>query len=371
MFFKNINPSQLQKWAAAAAGVRLGLSNATMAFVGDSITALALNPGGPASTYSYAFPEKIGTILTNFYGLDCSPQCCIGDHNLTNIGMSLATYDPRISFGTGWSNEFVSTANYGLCATNFYNGTTTNALAFTPTIQTDTMEWFYIDGLLAGSSIFTLDIDGGTPVSTSIGTPTSNMLSTTISGTLGSHTYNAKRVSGNVNGIGFVASNSAIKSVRLFNLGCCGWKASDWALSAYGSSPLNALAALQPDITILMLGGNEILSSPIVPIETYISNMQPIITAAKVSGDVLIMFEYQLNPAEISECIQDTYRQAAQELAAYNNCGFVDLNELFVSFAAASGAVWMADSNHPGEPIRRIIAWELAKVLGGKARTPA
>jgi lysophospholipase L1-like esterase len=99
----------------------------------------------------------------------------------------------------------------------------------------------------------------------------------------------ARNTSGALHVIGIEPWLSTTKQVRIANAGVGGSAASDWAGNG-SSSNFRSTVCIQgyaPDLTIISLGIND-ASTP-ASVSTWHSNMATIITAAQVSGDVIIV----------------------------------------------------------------------------------
>lgn len=91
---------------------------------------------------------------------------------------------------------------------------------------------------------------------------------------------------------------------------------------------LTSIKAYAPNLTIVMLGINDAQSSEAV--STYSTNIQTLITTAKLSGDVIIMSPVPSDPSlTTTVAFEAAYTSTLQGFAASNNIVFMDLFHRF------------------------------------------
>jgi hypothetical protein len=98
-----------------------------------------------------------------------------------------------------------------------------------------------------------------------------------------------------------------------------------------------------PDLTIIGTGINDARYSYTVP--TWTADTQALITAAKLSGDVILKTVIPSQDSTVS-ALEAQYAAAAQTLAATNGCGVVDINARFGDWFTADAAGYMSDTLH-------------------------
>jgi lysophospholipase L1-like esterase len=136
----------------------------------------------------------------------------------------------------------------------------------------------------------------------------------------------------------------------VLRLGCGNSQSSDWAASGNWKSLdfLNLIKTTSPQhLWIIQLGANDVISS--VPVATYITNIQTLITNLKASstnvqgGDVVLMTTPPLNGVSLANNL--LYRQAVYDLAKNNDLLVIDNYSDFVSFANGNANGWYSSAN--------------------------
>ena len=340
----------LPKTRAALGRVRRGSGNARILCIGDSTTNGYLSNGTTGDLKTYSWPGHLSAML-NASGVNAHFSSFLGSGNGQN-----ATFDPRIGKGTGWLTG-LSASMGGL----FYygNSSTSGSLSFTPSVNVDTFNFWYVT--FSGYGTFSHDVDGGTATSINSAGATGAVLGGTRSTTLGAHTFNFKWVSGgNVVPIGVEAYDSTKSWVSVMNAGVHGYKSSDWSAQNPNYGYAAALTTMAPDLTIVGLGINDWQNG--VSLSSFVANMQAIITNAKAVGDCALITPNPTNNV-ISEATQAGYVQALYSLAAANNVPIIDVFGRFSGFATANTTGLMGDTVHPNGIGYADIARAVMKVI--------
>lgn len=341
--------SLMPRWRKALADVQNGEGRARYLQIGDSITA------GQARANSW--PRRIRAMLASagVAAIDESTYGSAGNADLT----AFVAYDPRWTFGAGWS-LYADPGLESIGGKPFSNNTTTNAASFTPTSAVDTFEITYTNPAVTG--VFTVDIDGAT---SGVGYASVNIASddtlkkVTISvGSPGTHTLNIKRVSGLVIFDAVRAYNSAAPAIDIMNAGWAGSRSVEWnRTGANGWFPPASIATAAPHLTDIMLGTNDYPAPTKTPIATYTANIQALITAAKATGEVRLItpmpsatsFAYLYDQADVMNALIG--------LAASNSVELINLTDRYVSYTALAAAGFAAgDGVHPNNAGRTDIA---------------
>jgi len=328
----------LSSWARSLAAVQAATANAIIACVGDSTTAGGWSNGTQSGLWSLAYPALLANSLNAV--APANANSFFGDLNITAFA-SFAAHDPRITQGSGWAPTTVV-----LGAKDFFNNSTTGIFSFLPTVSYDTLDYYY----LGNNGSFNINLNGGanTLVNTAGGSVA--LRSATITGSLIAQASNVVRVtSGTPHMVGQIARTAAVKQVAVTNLGYYGGTSANLAANSNTWDPIPSLALLAPQLTIIDLGINDMLTA--VPLATTLANIVTIIKAAKPTGSVIVMSPNPIDPAQsgASQPVQDALAAGLQTTAAQNNCAFVNLSTAMGgSFAAANAAGYMADANHPG-----------------------
>lgn len=324
----------LPKWRKALARVVSGQGNGRILCIGDSTTVGTGSVAGGAGpgVKNASYPTLTASLLSGI-GLAASSQNCFGDFG---YGANAPTYDSRFVLGN-WA--FGSPNNMaGQCYTA--GATTASPLSFTPSINTDTCEIYYLTG---STGSFNANINGGgnTLVNTAGGNGVSKV---TITGALGANVYNCLWASGsNVFICGFIAYNSAVKQVHVVNMGRGGGKAGD--INGAFPAASNHIAAIAPDLTIIQIGINDWTTA--TSLGSYAASVQTVITGALAVGDCMLSSPIYTNPASVASAAQTPYTAALQSLAITNGIPFVDTNYRLGGFAAGNAnGMYYTDGVH-------------------------
>jgi lysophospholipase L1-like esterase len=151
---------------------------------------------------------------------------------------------------------------------------------------------------------------------------------------------------GNIDLVAVEAYDSTTPAIDLFQAGQNGAKAADIAGAASAWSPLNALGAFAPDMSVICLTIND--SNNATALSSYTTSLQAIITKAKLSGDVLLMVGVPSGTTAATDGTLDGYIAVCRSLATLNNVGLLDLTVRWTSYAAANPAWPYFDTAHPG-----------------------
>lgn len=343
-------------WAAAKAAVIAGTRNAKIVFMGDSTTAgFGGQPAGYPGAQPFSYPMQMAPLLAN-----SGVQTFTGTNNVsTGGGPTQDGYDSRFS---------VYSANWGPASTTLAgeflsNLADTTALSFTPTLAFDTLDVY--SAAQAGLGTFTTDVDGGAVLATVVqdNGGAAAYVKTTVSCALGTHTINFKRVSGTVYIGAFVAYKSSVKQVTFHIAGWAGGKAADLSDHAFSNAytSIGALKGIAPDLTVLCCTINDWQANS--ALAQYKSDIQNIITAAKLSGDVLMMSGFPTAAVITSVAQQQTFIDAYAALAASNGANLINLTKLFGSWEAANTASEAYDNSHPNSTGYAVIAAKVSAYL--------
>lgn len=358
----NYRASQLSVWQTAAAAVRAGSANAKILCIGDSITlGYRSNGTGSGDMKSASFPAKIAQKLTA-RGLVAQSNSYMGVGDSSPASGDSIQFDPRIVKGSSWSHSVKSLGGSMLKA-----NTTTNALSFTPTNSVDKFDVYFFQ--TGGLGTFSYDVDGGSATNQSANNGTAKINKVTVSTTLGAHTLNLKYVSGgDVYIAGIDAYDSSTKVVSVINSGWVGSATTQWCPNSNEYDACKALVWVDPDLTIINLGVNDWIALS-VPLATFITQYQTIITAAKTAGSVILVTPIPSEPssgAAPETAIQRTYSEAVKALAIANDLPVVDINGYWQSYSGALNRGYMygqTDRYHPGPGGLTNIADQIIKLI--------
>lgn len=342
-----------------AAGFSRGLR---LLVIGDSQSA-----GRGAGTGSVAmdgaralsWPTKLAEALVSG-GRLASMSSFMGDAN--NTGGSLTLYDPRIALAN-WSVAASGTCIGGKLVTKQAATTAPGAFSFTPTEAVDTFEvWTPRESYGSLSA----NVDGGTGT-TIAGTGSSAFIKTVISTTLGVHTLNIDKVVGATIGfiVGVVAYNSAARDVRIINAGSRSYTTTDWLVQDKAWRHFPGIAALEPDIALIMLGVNDFRASgPLNPLATFAANMQTIIDQCVSAGAVVgLVLPQPVSVAEEGSFTQAQMLSTYQSLASTNSVPLYRTDTLLGTWEAANAAGETSDALHWKAPAHATLGAALVPMV--------
>lgn len=351
----NFNPSvNLIKWRRAKSRNITGVANSRILCVGDSTT---FGIGSNTATFggslsggwmANSLPQRLTDYLNKGSLTSTSNSFSGGGNSSITEGRGDSTGgttgDPRLSFGANWTVD--PFRNETLGGGFFRNSGAAGTLAFTPTLNTDTLNCWYLKA--SGGGIFSLDVNGGTAANTSTNA-TLATATTAITGSLGANVYNAKYVSGGILSLlAMEAYNSAVVSTQVWNCGVGAVTTSD-LVGATPQAASNFIQTIPSDLTLLNMGINDWNGG--VTVGTYTTNMQTLITAGLANGgDVIIVTPTPTNPTfggTASVATQKSFVQAMYGLASSNNIVCIDLFSLMVSYAVGQPIGFYYDAFHP------------------------
>lgn len=326
----NFRINSLPKWRKALANVRRGISNASIAFVGDSTT----RGQGSATTTGQAlngFPVQLSNLLNATSGLKSGWQNIFGQGNTT-----ITTFDSRIAL-TGT----FTTASVSFGAAPFRMGAAAT-MAFTPTVNCDTFDIYSVNN---GTGQFTINLDGGATLATVNTTTSGSIVKTTVSGTLAAHTLNCVWVSGATFILGVDAYDSATKQISCWNGGWLSATAANWNGQIGLFAPMLALRDyLVPDLTIIDLGINNWTAS--ADPTQFRSDMSNMLGILRPTLDVVLKTPIPTQATTTSLDTQRKFVQVLYELAEAYDCPLLDCFTRWGSYEEANPLGFYNDNKH-------------------------
>ncbi len=327
---QNLIPSLVfNKYRKALAKTRDGVSDTRVLLSGDSTFT------GIGSTLSGTFPA-VGSVcnrLATLLNTAATPA-------ILSLGLppSILSGNPdnRWVAGSGWTG-----ATFGAAAgAAWVAAGTTGNLVYTPNPQV-TCDGFYVYWIgSSGYGTLTATATGGTPQVINANVATS-MYRTLIpaASAVATNTLTMSSV-GQVFITAVEPVLSTKKQILVGNAGVGSSSTINWNSSGTYQG-LGFISTVAPDLTIISLGINDAFSS-IAP-ATYAANIQAMITAAQVSGDVLLMPPLP-NGNAACRAYEVQYLPVLQNLAAVNNCAYLDI---FNRWGGAYNANFMySDQTH-------------------------
>lgn len=344
----NLQPANLRGWRKGLARVRSGGGDAKILCLGDSTTAgvgvAASTNQGDSRSYPYCLAATLNGRIPAIAGL--------------GIPGHVANLDSRWVRGTGWTNDVI-----GAGANSGYKYTSGGgALTFTPGVLADSYDVYFIStpGGGTGSAVAT----GGTPVA--INYNQANLVRKVTVAAASASTSNTVSITGA--GLGFIVGIEPFlatqKQVRVGNAGCGSSTTTQWAsnpggIVAWGSVGL--ITSYAPDLTVISMGLNEATAANTT---LYTTNLQTLITAAQLSGDVLLMPPIP-NAASMPSATVAKSAGVAAFTATCRAFGlpYAALDDRWVSGDQANADGYMWDYQHPDEAGYADIAQMLANIL--------
>lgn len=307
-------------WSAAVAALLGGgSSRVTAMMVGDSTTAGRGGGSGGTEWIGAAANRPARWVADRLMlaGIVASHQSFHGDYGLAGAaaGVTLPQFFPAVDLG-GWSANGWNVLPGGAYLTP---GAT---LSFT---TTGANRW-RISAFDAGAATWTILIDGQPPtVGGSTMTPAgdNNGFTEAVFGvaSVGTHSISiASAGGGTLNGIIAFADTGGVDIVTN---AVSGATTATRAATDGNYAALNFIRQVAPAVTIINLGLNDMYGG--APISTYTANLQTIITAAKASGDILLMFPHPAGGAFNTNVA--AFHAAARQVAVTNGIAFFSLNE--------------------------------------------
>lgn len=252
-------------------------------------------------------------------------------------------YNTLWGLGTGW--EYWNSSSFG---EGGWEGTTsaTGNLTFTFPTPIDTITVVYAKG--SGFGTFTMNVDGGSALTTINTANGSNALGkTTVTCTAGTHIINVPPPTvGNVFILWVEAYLSTDPTMLICNGGTGGTRTNEWITSNVPWAKVGSFGALAPDLTIISLGINDGISS-YNPTDSQ-SNMNTLVQLAQQTGDVLIVSPVPSVGGPVWT-FEQAYMPLIEQVAVNNGCGYLDLTLAgrFVDWNTANANGYMYDIYHP------------------------
>ena len=330
---------------AAVSRVKANTGRARMVMKGDSTT---VGQGGGSSAdgagLTGARANRISKVLAGLLTNDGIPTLdgsIVSDNGMYVTNFSLPGYDTRTALYTPAWGVLAGQALAG----GGYLSSNTGALYFSPDTTVDTFEIVYYQG---NAYTLAFTIDGIAPASGPASITVTNVsgLAKVVvkAASVGTHFL---KITGN-NTLGAVRSITAYNSTAaaldiVMHASLAATSANQAAAGANHWSNNDSLGFDAPDLTTINLGLNDMAAG--VTTSAFTTNLQTIITKAKVSGDVLLVFP---TPAggSYNTGVAD-FNTAAKNLAASNGIPFLSLYEYYGLFTSTFGARLFDGAVHP------------------------
>jgi hypothetical protein len=313
----------------------------TIAMIGDSWTHAATRYSGVvASTLKTAFGDA-GAGWTGFgWGFG-------GASNVWSGGNGSASSDMAIALTTGWSVHYNSSVSPDIA--DIYTSTAAAKVTatFSGSGNVSVVKLFYIAG---GSGHLRYRWNAGAWTALDISAGSGLLTSNLASVPTGTWTLEIENVSGTTTICGIDVQKTT-DGVRVHKLGGTGSASNNWA-GVSATDWQNGLIALAPNLVTILLGTNDQGGS--MSPATYRTNIQTMITRVRTAlpvADIALIMPCE-NQRVGNTYAMSLYAKEAYELAAINNCAWLDLQYVFgdtaAQYAYGSARPWFAaDLIHP------------------------
>lgn len=270
-----LNPALFPKLRVALSKVRAGTADAKILCVGDSTTSgigAAGTEGGTPNSFPYQIASQLNSYIPTARGLGIPPSILAGNP------------DSRWTAGAGWS---LLTLGWGEGADYVGAANAAGSLVYADPVLADRYDVYYATN--SGLGTITAVATGGSTVNQSTSAAGGvGKVTVSAASAATTNTITLTNVSGAAIHILAVEPwHSTVKRVRVGNAGVGSSTTTKWVQSEATFGGPGAIRAYAPDLTILSLGINDATNA--VSVATFMANMQLLINAAKISGDILIM----------------------------------------------------------------------------------
>lgn len=327
----------LRKYRSAIAKVESGTNQTfNICFLGDSITE-GVGSGTPIEYLSKGYTGIVRSKFNTKYG----------DVGRGMIPVYHPSGNPLWTFSAGWSDS-----SFGIASA----AKSTSAIGETAQISFNGTGIVFIVYKGSNRGNVNVSIDGGAPTTLSLYNAANTQGTVQITGlTDGSHTAVITNAEAKTVILSGAYEIKGQKGFRINMVGKSGastptFLASDFTLAA-------SIDIFSPVLTVIALITNDIGSN--LNVETFKTNLQTIITRAKVYGDVLLVANN--GRSDKIDDVQSPYVNAIADLAYSNTCAFVNIYKRWGLQGSVLG--FMADTLHPNAPGHQDIANALLKVL--------
>jgi lysophospholipase L1-like esterase len=339
------NDLKLAQARKALLKVRNGVSGMRVLIVGDS-TIVGIGGVGTAVSAGcrpFSPAVKLAKSISQYLTPNVRVDSQLGFGSLITDGYS--GYDPRWTY-TNWSVSAVDNAIGGGLSSSTASAPA-SVIAETPW---DKVTIFSRNMSTAGA--WNVNIDGGANTFVQNNNATPSLVQTVLNaGSVGLHTLNFTKFNGSSSPIlGLIYENTTLPQVNVITAGASGQKAAMYGASTNPWDGVGEITAVAADLTILAFGINDwnagTTLGDAVTAGTFLFQAQQAITAAKLSGSVIVASEVPSKQAgHASLATQQTYVDGLASLASSNGVVFYDGWRRFISQESMPSIY--ADDLHP------------------------
>lgn len=327
---------------------------------GDSTEA---GSGALAVNLAGAYPKTPSSLLAPMLsrvGMPTSHNSICGDQGALSGGVAYGAYDTRVTLGANWATNTFAT----LGGTFFkYGAGAVNNLAFTPNDAFDTIKITYWRA--GGFGHFDTNIDGGASLGTTNTAGASSLQTVTYTVAKGTHTINLVPANdGDLYISRITTYDSTVPAIDFIQAAKSGSGIADYT-TVGGSNPYAAIEVIKylaPDVFWINCTINNSNNDGLAYLPTYIADMQMLITAVQLSGDLIMEVGPPSNTVAATDGTLQAYVEALQTLALTNNCALLNTKQRWTSYAVQNAVIPYRDNLHQTAVGYADMAW--ARMIG-------
>ena len=371
----NLSAVPSSSLSAAVASVQANAADASVLFIGDSVTFGAFSGSNTAPTpaaYQNAYPARLAAFASAYVPTSTQVRAGDGEAGAALINAS----DPSISIGT-WTVGPGATMG----GKYFTASTSGSPMTVTGSQDWDAFELIYVRAGAAEAinvGAVALSSTGATTVSVDAkngtGTSVARLTLTKATAGPGAVTITPTLDSGETfYVIGWVFRNSKKRAIHFVNAGVRGANSGTSNATPLGLSRMNAIdyvmagainGVWKPALTFIMVGINDARSGGLNPgVTAYKTNMQVLITEARKTGSVVLVVPPDIAPAAEGPVPFSDYRAAIYDLAATNGLAVVDMQKVLGTYAQSVANGTQQDDLHPNALGHEKMAAALQQVI--------
>lgn len=338
----NFVPEKYLNIRKAIANVLLGVSNANVLMIGDS-TYCGFNEAGTANEIAFSTPRQLAALLSAG-GLSAGWQNILGDHGNSYAGLpGVPTLDNRVTIGANWTAFDGGSGGIG-GGLFFSQNASATKFQFTPTVNTDTCDIYYLDvagydniTVTSGVGGVSAPSTGGTIAITGSGT----FKKATATNTLGANIWGVQKANANTNNLilqGVNCYNSAAKEISILNCGVSSQNVAYFASTANFWAALSEITGTAPlagaPLAIIQIGINDWIAG--ITQAAFQASLGAIVAALQaVKTDVLLVSPIPSANANATLANQAAIVAAYYGVAAQYNCALIDMTKRWISNAVS------------------------------------
>lgn len=352
----NTNGFAFPRTRRALAKVLAGTGRMRAGFIGDSTTAGA--GSGTSGTTNLvaaqpnAMPTRFGQRMATLLGASSSQA--VTECFVTNAaGITVPTYDPRVTFGGG--TVALGGANYMTVGGELIQIPSGGTLVINPGVNVDTCVIGYVANSGNGTITPSLDNAGAvSPASLNTAIGGLNVKTQTFTWTKGLRTLTLTGSVSNCYIQYIILYDSTSPGVDIFNLSRWGGVANDWTTASNIWSPANAgaqnaWASLGLDLAVIQLTIND--ANAATNLATYQNGIQAIITrlqALSTVPDILLMDGWPSNNVRSTDGTLTAVRGVLKSLASANGLPYISFGEGWIGSYSNYSDYYNGDGVHIG-----------------------